>query len=92
MLKLKQDILVLDRGLDEKIEERFAIIQNPKETLVSEAKRHGAEIISESGCAVGGDGEYQNDSVLFFKEGDIVFESDEIGQWLLENGFAEKQN
>ncbi len=76
--------LVDAKGIKSSLGEKLSV-----EALKDEALLAGAEIISEHGCAVGGDTkEYRNDRVLAFNGGDTVFEKDEIGQFLLKSGLA----
>ena len=110
MLVIKEDCLVLDRGIDKAPSDRFICIKKADglvnndgfktklgkkfttNAMVNEAKKAGAEIISDKGCVVGGDTkEYLNDAILAFNGGDTVFENDEIGIFLKSNGLAVKK-
>ena len=58
--------------------------------LVSRAIKAGATIISDTGCAVGGDREaYVYDRVIALNGGDITFEDDPLGQFLLRHALAD---
>ena len=98
MLRVKEDCLVLDRGVDKQLKDRFICLiaqdslvdknglksivakQIADNALVEEAKKHGAKVISATGCVIGGDKrEYRNDSVYAFNKGDIIFATDDVG-------------
>lgn len=58
--------------------------------LVRRATEAGATIISDTGCAVGGDKEaYVYDSVIALNGGDITFGNDPLGKFLLRHDLAD---
>jgi len=85
---IAKDGLVNYEGVKSKEAQKIAT-----ETIVAEAIKAGAKVISETGCVVGGDKrKYLNDAILAFNGGDIIFEKDEVGQFMLKHGLAEPAN
>jgi len=79
------DGLVDKNGVKSQIAQELSV-----EKIVDEAVKAGAEVISSHGCVVGGDKlEYRNDAILAFNGGDLIFGTDDVGKFMLENELAE---
>jgi len=79
------DGLVNEKGIKSQIAQKLSV-----EAIVNEAKKAGVTIISDKGCAVGGDTlEYRNDAVLAYNGGDTVLLDDALGNFMLTHKLAE---
>jgi len=80
-----KDGLVDNNGVKSIIAQKLA-----DNKLIEEAKKSGAEVVSATGCVVGGNKrEYGNDSVIALNGGDIVFQNDDLGIFLESYGLAD---